>query len=275
MLPLPSSTVSPRVSQYKLAIELNNVGVELLELRAYRSAMRTLREAIQVMKTVVRPGIQQQQQEQLQYQQQQQLQYLNSTCLTVENETLLLHNARQRLVAVENNKDDNNNNQDQENDDDDDDDESQMDILNSLGTPLRIESIEMQSPDGRNPDTASSVLLYNFGLVHRWAGYEQDSDALREGALRLFKMAFSILSERTEIDEEETQDIAETKVFLVIVVLNSLVQIQEEQGKHAEARYWLQQLVRLGRVALEEDDDDEEEEEECQDEMPYTFAPAA
>ena len=61
MLPLPSSTVSPRVSQYKLAIELNNVGVELLELRAYRSAMRTLREAIQVMKTVVRPGIQQQQ----------------------------------------------------------------------------------------------------------------------------------------------------------------------------------------------------------------------
>mmetsp|Transcript_20680 Transcript_20680/g.47784 ORF Transcript_20680/g.47784 Transcript_20680/m.47784 type:complete len:233 (+) Transcript_20680:88-786(+) len=225
-----------RSSNYALALELNNIGVDLLEARAYRSAMRTLREAIQVMKNVV-PSTGDD------------VEPLPMSALTNDS---LLQEAYRRLTETQSQPLSPNT-------------EHAVELLNSLGTPLRIESSEMQSPEGGNPDTASAVLLYNFGLVHRWAGCERQDSNLGEGALRLFKMAFSILSERNTLMQLDPEDMSETKLFLLIVVLNALVQLEEEMGKHSEASVWLEQLVRLGRVALDQGEE----------KVPASFAPAA
>lgn len=230
-----------RFEQYTTAIEMNNIGVDLLEARSYRSSMRTLREAIEIMKSVVRPGA-------LAPSEPCSTSYSKTSQSLLHDANLRLKEAQAQIQFAQR--------------------EDAVEALCSMGTPLRIESAEMQTPDGRNPDLSSAVLLYNFGLVHRWAGCEQENANLREGSLRLFKMAFSILSERNTLQTIDPEDMSETKLFLLIVVLNSLVQLQEEMGKHSEASFWMQQLVRLGRVALNQEEAEAEE-------PPTAFAPAA
>lgn len=201
---------------YQYVIELNNLGVDLMEAKAYRSATRALREAIQIMKMVVKPDPS------------------NPTTHTapLQVDQSVLFEERQRLLEARATP-------------------INPEAMHHLGTPVRIEATTMQVPDGQNPDMASSVILYNFGLVNRWACSEQPCYQLQEGALRLFKMAYSILTDRQQaVLNSDPDELSEIRIFLLLIVLNVLSQIEAELGKHTEASSHIEQLVRLGQIAM-------------------------
>jgi hypothetical protein len=215
-----SISVDSRHAHYKDVLELNNIGVDLMEAKAYQSATGALREAIHVMKAVVQPVPE------------------NPLSLDAppslntggifETRERLLH--LQALLPRPNNPE----------------------AMHCLGTPIRIEATHMQCPDGQNPDMTSAVLLYNFGLMYRWAGFEcsDPNGELKEGALRLFKMAYSILTDGDRMTHTEPEDMGGVKIFLLVQVLNVLSQIEGELGKHADANAHIEQLQRLGRFAI-------------------------
>lgn len=201
---------------YQYVIELNNLGVDLMEAKAYRSATRALREAIQIMKMVVKPDPS------------------NPTTHTapLQLDQSVLFEGRQRLLEARATP-------------------TNPEAMHHLGTPVRIELSTIQVPDGQNPDMASSVILYNFGLVNRWACSEQPCYQLQEGALRLFKMAYSILTDRQQaVLNSDPEELSEIRIFLLLIVLNVLSQIEAELGKHSEASSHIEQLVRLGQIAM-------------------------
>jgi hypothetical protein len=215
-------SVDTRLADYEYVIELNNLGVELMEAKAYKSATHALREAIQMMKTVVQPNPESQ------------FSYTNE--IPKVNERALFE-ARLRVWEARSSPASS---------------RIAPDAMYAMGTPIRIEASEMLTTDGNNPDMASAVLLYNFGLVNRWASSEcvDPFGKLREGALRLFKMSYSILTDRQRLSSADPEDMSETRIFLLLNVLNVLSQIEAELGKLGDASAHIEELVRLGRLAM-------------------------
>ena len=237
------------MESYNAAVVLNNIGVDLIDAQSYCAAMKTFKDAIQTMKAVV------QQHEQKKEDGTPENSDLQITVL--ENASFLVEHARKRLSLV---KRDNALSP-----------SSSVDVpqnlpqnasystngvnacilpLDPLCSPLRIESGGNQDPEDRNADMASAILLYNFGVCHRYLKrqYDNYSCDLNQGALRLFKMAFLVLSARNRM--LNLAEMSEIRTLLLIIVLNSFIQVHEERGEFDEANSWRQHLLRLGRSIL-------------------------
>jgi hypothetical protein len=235
------------IRDQRAAIALNNMGVSLLERRAYRQGMETLKDAIFVMKRVFRP------------------QSRNSTLGATSDSTcstdIKIHRAVQRMANPQPVP-------------------SAMiiDVLShgvasshssplgsilresyssSFTIPIRIEATDIESPEDIDPDLESAIMLYNFGLAHIcMAKLAKSPMKLREGALKLFNMAYSIISNKNSLSglsESEMRRLSETRLLLALAVLNNVVRVLTEMGKHTEADHSYRRLVRLGTAFNELD----------------------
>lgn len=197
---------------YLSVVELNNVGVDLMEANAFRASTTALREAIHLMKYVVKPV---------------------PEFASVPNAGSAIFEAKIRLLQAQGLS------------------PPRPGTMHWLGAPVRIDPIQMQATLGPTHDMVSAALLYNFGLINRWGGakcHVLAAGELKEGALRLFSMSYAILAGQAVHSDPE--DMCEVRLYLLLKVLNVLSQIEGELGKHADAENHLEQLERLGRFAI-------------------------
>jgi hypothetical protein len=232
---------------YRAAIALNNMGVSLLERRAYRQGMETLKDAIFVMKRVLRPPSISSQ----------------SLCKTPDSTSYAetkVHRASKRMAnpqpissAIS------------------------IDVVSQCATfshrscpsgfvlhggsssPLRIEATDLSlrrieatdliSLEDRDSDLESSIMLYNFGLAHLYmAKLVKTPIKLQEGALKLFNMTYCVLAPRCD---QEGHGMREDIVLLAATTLNIIVVLLNQMGKHSEANESDHELARLGRTIQE------------------------
>jgi hypothetical protein len=227
---------------HRAAIALNNMGVSLLERRAYRQGLETLKDAIFVMKRVLRPASISSQ----------------GLCKTPNSTSYAeakVHRASKRMAnpqpissAIS------------------------IDVLSQcatfshrscpsdsvlhaggpsspLSSPLRIEATDLISLEDRDSDLESSIMLYNFGLAHLcMAKLVKTPIKLQEGALKLFNMAYCILAPRCD---QEGHGIREDIVLLAATTLNIIVALLTQMGKYSEANESDHELARLGRAIQE------------------------
>jgi hypothetical protein len=239
------------VPDYRGAIALNNMGVSLLEQRAYRQGMDTLKDAIFVMKRVYRP---------------------KSGLLTptfslpsTSNVKAKLERAIKRManphpvpsawsVGVISH-------------DPTSFYQSTIDSVLRGGPvspftfPIRIETVDFDSLEDRDPDMESAIMLHNFGIAYLCMSKQRTNSPgkLQEGALKLFNMSYSVISNMnnmSRLSEEQMQQISETRLLLAVVVLNNVVQVLTDMGKDSEANESYQRLVRLGTAIREMDEPD-------------------
>jgi tetratricopeptide (TPR) repeat protein len=235
------------IRDHRAAIALNNMGVSLLEQRAYRQGMETLKDAIFVMKLVFRP--------------QSRNSGLGAASDSTSSTDMKIHRAVQRManpkpvpsaVII---------------------DVVSHGVASSHCSPLgsilhesssssctvaiRIEATDLDCPEDRDPDLESAMMLYNFGLAHLcMAKLAKSPMKLQEGALKLFNMAYSIISNKnglSRLSEGEMRLKSETRLLLAVTVLSNVVRVLTEMGKHAEANNSYQRLIRLGTAINELD----------------------
>jgi hypothetical protein len=116
-------------------------------------------------------------------------------------------------------------------------------------SPLRIEATDLVSVGEENSsaDLESSIMLYNFGLAHLCMAklakttVNLKEGALKEGALTLFNMAYSILAPLCDQEGHRTR---EDMVLLAAITLNNIVALLTQMGMHSDAN----ELARLGRA---------------------------
>jgi hypothetical protein len=228
---------------HRAAIALNNMGVSLLERRAYRQGMETLKDAIFVMKRVLRPPS------------------ISShgLCKTPNSTTYAeakVHRASKRMAnprpissAIS------------------------IDVVSQcttfshrsypsgsilhggssspLSSPLRIEATDLISLEDRDSDLESSIMLYNFGLAHLcMAKLVKKPIKLQEGALKLFNMAYSLFAPRCD---QEGHGIREDVVLLAAATstLDNIVGLLTQTGTHSETNEIDHELARRGRAIQE------------------------
>jgi hypothetical protein len=233
------------IRDQRAAIALNNMGVSLLDQRAYRQGMETLKDAIFVMKRVFRP--------------QSRNSSLDATSDSTSSTDIKIHRAVQRMANPQPISF-----------------TMITDVLShdvasphssplgsilressssSFTIPIRIEATDIDCPEDRDPDLESALMLYNFGLAHLcMAKLAKSPMKLREGALKLFNMAYSIISNKNSLSglsESEIRRFSETRLLLAIAVLNNVVRLLTQMGKHTEANNSYQRLVRLGTAINE------------------------
>jgi hypothetical protein len=237
---------SSLLRDYRGAIALNNIGVSLLERRAYRQAVETLKDAITFMKHVFRPQVVVTPGATFKSSSlnvdarvaaaMERLECPQSSPTLRDPEDLVVQDSLQpssiRAAALEG-------------------------ISSSFTMPIRIEAADSDSPENRDPDLESAIMLYNFGIAHLCLSKLSRAGLtkFRDGALKLFNMSYSIISNKNALagmNTEEIRKLSETRVLLAIVVLNNLVRVQTEMGKHAEANESYQRLVRLGSAVREQ-----------------------
>jgi hypothetical protein len=118
--------------------------------------------------------------------------------------------------------------------------------------PLPIEIDTVNCGCIKDLDLVSGIVLLNFGVAHFCASkVMKPSEKLRESALKLFNMAYSIISFRNTISQMEQSDvhqISESRFLLAIIILNHTVEVLTEMGYHSEAQKSQEKLVRLGRL---------------------------
>jgi hypothetical protein len=220
------------ILDHRAAIALNNMGVSLLERRAYREGIDTLKDAIFVMKRVLRPppmcsrGFGK-------------APYSTSDAeAKVERASKRVANTQPIPSTVS------------------------IDVVSRCATfshrsqhsgsvldggsssPLRIEVTDLVSMGEGNStfDLESSIMLYNFGLAHLCAAkLAKTPTNLQEGALTLFNMAYSILA---PLCDQEGHGTREDMVLLAAIALNNIVALLTRMGMHSDAN----ELARLGRA---------------------------
>jgi hypothetical protein len=222
---------------HRAAIALNNMGVSLLERRAYRQGIETLKDAIFVMKRVLRPPSISPQ-------------GLGKTPNSTSYAEVMVHRASKRMAnpqpissAIS------------------------IDVVSQCASfsrrsypsgsvlrggsfsPLRIEATDLVSLEDRDPDLESSIMLYNFGLAHLcMAKLAKTPTKLQEGALKLFTMAYSLFA---PLCDQAGHGIREDIVLLAAANLNNMVALLTQMGKHSEANESDQELACLGRAVQE------------------------
>jgi hypothetical protein len=101
-------------------------------------------------------------------------------------------------------------------------------------------------------DLVSGIVLLNFGIALLCASkVMKSSEKLREGALKLLNMAYSIVSFRnalSQIEQSGVHHIRESRFVLAIIIMNHIVEVLTEMGYHSEAQESQEKLVRLGRL---------------------------
>jgi hypothetical protein len=231
---------------HRAAIALNNMGVSLLERRAYRQGMETLKDAIFVMKRVLLPPSISSQ-------------GLCKTPNSTSHAETRVHRASKRMAnpqpipsAIS------------------------IDVVLQCATfsrrscpsgsvlhggssspvrieatglsPLRIEATDLISEDS-DSDLESSIMLYNFGLAHLcMAKVVKTPIKLQEGALKLFNMSYCVLAPRCD---QEGHGMREDIVLMAATTLNIIVALLTQMGKYSEANKSDQDLARLGRAIQE------------------------
>jgi hypothetical protein len=226
------------VLDHRAAIALNNMGVSLLERRAYCEGMETLKDAIFVMKRVLRP---------LTISPQDLGKMPNSTSdaeAKVERASKRVANPHptpstmsidvvSRCATFSHRSDSGS--------------VLQGGSSSPLRYPLRIEATDLVSlgEASRDADLESSIMLYNFGLAHLcMAKLAKKPTKLQEGALTLFNMAYSVLA---PLCDQEGHGRREDMVLLAAIALNNIVALLTQMGMHSEAN----ELARLGRAIHE------------------------
>jgi hypothetical protein len=227
------------IRDHRAAIALNNMGVSLLERRAYRQGMETLKDAIVVMKRVLRPASHSQ--------------GFGKTPNSTSYAEAKVHRASKRMATAQpvpsavsidvishcatfSHRSDSGS------------------ILHGgssypLSSPIRIEANDLVSREGRDSDLESSIMLYNFGLAHLcMAKLVKSPIKVLEGALTLFNMAYSVFD---TLCNQEGYGIREDMVLLAAATLDNIVSLLTQMGKHSEANESDQELARLGRAIQE------------------------
>jgi hypothetical protein len=231
------------IRDHRAAIALNNMGVSLLERRAYGQGMETLKDAIFVMKRVLRPPS---------ISSQGFGKTPNSTRYAeakVDRASKRMANPHPIPSALS------------------------IDVVSHcttfshrsgsgsvlhggssspLRSPFRIDATDLVSlgEENRYFDLEASIMLYNFGLAHLcMAKLAKTPIKMQEGALKLFNMAYSILA---PLCDKEGHGIREDMVLLLAATtLNNIVVLLTQMGKRSEANGSDQELARLGRAIQE------------------------
>lgn len=200
---------------------LNNLAVHLMEAYAFKSARAALKEAVFTIKDAIRPG-----------------QGDQCNIESTPRSNAVVFECTKRLMEAKSFN------------------PFSSGALHGLGIPILIQEIvtRVESPEGQNYENITAVLLFNFGLLNRWAGFTsmgQASLKFKESASRLLTMSLSTLSSsRIFRDPTAMENITEVRLFLLIQVLNALSQIEAELDKHVDANAHLQQLETLAAVAF-------------------------
>jgi hypothetical protein len=230
---------------HRAAIALNNMGVSLLERRAYRQGMETLKDAVFVMKRVLRPPSISSQ----------------GLCKTpndsMSNAEAKVHRASKRMASPRPLSS-----------------AISIDVVSqcatfshrsnlsgsslhggspssSLSSPLRIEATDLISLEDRDSDLESSIMLYNFGLAHLcMAKLVKTPMKLQKVALQLFNMAYSLFAPRCD---QEGRGIREDVVLLAAATstLDNIAALLTQIGKYSETNESDHGLARLGRTIQE------------------------
>jgi hypothetical protein len=247
------------IRDHRAAIALNNMGVSLLERRAYRQGMETLKDAILVMKRVLRsPSISSQ--------------GFGHTPNSTSDADTKVHRASKRMAnpqpipsAVS------------------------VDIVSHCPTfshqsylgsvlhgisssafrsPLRIEATGLVPLEESYYLLESSIMLFNFGLAHLcmakldnsilrfnfglahlcMAKLDKTPIKLQEGALKIFSMVYSVLA---SLCNQEGHGIREEMILLLAATIDNIGTLLTQMGKHSEANESDQELARLGRAIQE------------------------
>jgi hypothetical protein len=239
---------------YRGAIALNNMGVSLLEQRAYRQGLDTLKDSIVLMKRVFH----------------QQSTPLPSTMpmYSTSNVDAKVEQANKRManpqaapsvlsIGVVSY-------------DGPSFYHSTIDSVLKVGSaspfafvPIRIETADFDTQEDQDHEMESAILLYNLGIAHLCVSKLANSpDKPQELALSLFNLSYTIITNmncksRLDDDEEHMQQIHENGMYsLAVIVLNNLVQVLTDMGKHSEANEPYRILVRLSTAIYEMENPD-------------------
>jgi hypothetical protein len=235
---------------YRSAIALNNMGVALVEQRAYRQGLDTLKDAISVMKKSVLYPLSR---------------LPSSVSITTLHADAKVERAIKRMskpqpvpsslgVAVISY-------------DGPSSYQSSTDIVRSGETaspftfPIRIEATDFESLKDPECDMQSAIMVFNLGVAHLCMSKLAKSPVVgQEAALRIFNVTFSILSN----SNKNVNDVAELNdeqvlrfLLMEAVVLNNVVQVLTDLGKDSEAHESYSKLVRLGSAIRQLDLRDE------------------
>jgi hypothetical protein len=121
----------------------------------------------------------------------------------------------------------------------------------TLSSPIRIEATDLISLEDRDADLESSIMLYNFGLAHLcMAKIVKTPIKLQEGALKLFYMAYTLFAPRCG---QEGRGIRGDAVLLATAnsTLDNIVALLTQMGRYSKANESDQELARLGRAIQE------------------------
>jgi hypothetical protein len=138
----------------------------------------------------------------------------------------------------------------------------------ALRSPIRIEAAGLVSLEESDYLLESSIVLFNFGLAHLcmakldnsimhfnfglahlcMAKLDKTSIKLQEGALKIFSMVYSVLA---SLCNQEGHGIREEMILLLAATLHNIVTLLTQMGKHSEADESDQELARLGRAIQE------------------------
>jgi hypothetical protein len=226
--------------EHRAAIVLNNMGVSLLERRAYTQGMETLKDAIFLMKRVFRPTASSSSFD---------TNKISSSYADVKLRRAIKRMASPKPVPSSVN----------------------VDVIFHDGSlsetlrgnssspytcPIRIEADDIDYQEDRDPDLESAVMLYNFGIAHICLSkLSKKPSKLQEAALKLFDMASTIVSNSNTIPqrrfENEICEMTETRLLLEVAVLKTVVKLLTEMGKYSEANASYQQLVLIGSAINE------------------------
>lgn len=224
---------------YRQAVVLNNLGVSLLEKRQFSLAMGIIRSALSEMKMLVSPSDGPDQ---------------NDANTTAEK----IKRANQVLIGL--------------------DQTSQIDQPSSMAldvggfhlpavlnlvmdagcfsstlSPIRIELNDFETLHDRDTDLDSAIMLYNLGLAHRAVAIRErdfkQEQRIHQGALRLFRMAFTLVS-NTELPSsrsfEEEQAMIRNRVHASAIFLYFQVRTLIDLQLQTEAEEGLRHLSILG-----------------------------
>ena len=224
---------------YRVAVALNNMGVALLERGAYCQAMKTLKDSILVMKGILRTS---------------------SKCTVGDDIQTKIDMATKRLMSPQPVPS-----------------TLPVTILSHDGSLLyssmksvltqgdfcavlvRIEPLDLRSPEHQDTDLESAIILYNFAIAHICMAKHSDSTTdvkqFREGSLKLLEMACDIAAEevpcKDRMEEEENDDDSEDKfgelrLLLSAAALKNLIEVLADMGRIAEATEYHQRFIILG-----------------------------
>ena len=227
-----------------------NMGVSLLERKAYRQSMETLKDAIFIMKRVLRPksrssgltatspspsSTEAKVNRAIKRMANPQPVPSAFSCDVISHEASLSHHQSMDSVLREG-------------------------AASPSTFPIRIETGCIDCPEDRDPDLESAIMLHNFGIAHLCMSKLAESLLkFQEGALALFNMSYSIISNRNtiaQLSESDMRSVSETRLLLSVFVLNNVVKVLQATGKYNEADESYQKLVRLGTDINEMEDPD-------------------